>query len=269
MIPKSDKYRTAHSAIPLPSIIYPTLAATSRRHPNDKSCHNLLRNDTLGKSRFPRFSKFCPNLSAILGHQSDSSAARPGGTQPGGTRTVKPRAPQAARSDRAAGTNSRSRHTGAALLFLFAILVASPTAARAEEKAGEELRAYIEAQLSDLGQFSLSIDPTQVGPHGPVQPDEPGKLYRVLGWMAYGTSAADVITTEVILARGGEELNPLMRNRTVRIGSHIAYPFVFNEITEFIRKKGHPKIALWTRIAVVGILGSVSARNAHVARGLQ
>jgi hypothetical protein len=145
------------------------------------------------------------------------------------------------------------------LLFLFALVVTG--AAHAELKDGEEFRAYIEAQLSDLSRFRLP-EPSQVGPHGPVPPkDEPSKLFRALGWAVYGTSAADVVTTEIGLARGRRELNPVMRNRAVRIGAHIVVPIAVNKTTEFIRSEGYPTYALVIRMAVVGMWGFTSARN--------
>jgi len=145
-------------------------------------------------------------------------------------------------------------------------ILAAPSPSRAETS--EDFLAFIEAELEDLSRFRLSSDPAQVSPRGPK--DEPGKLYRILGWMTYGTSAADVITTEVILARGGGELNPLMRNRAVRIGSRSVFCVAFNKSTEYLRtKKGHPKIALWMRISIVALHGYVVARNVHVARGLE
>jgi hypothetical protein len=146
------------------------------------------------------------------------------------------------------------------LLFLFAVMAAGT--AQAEVKDGEEFRAYIEAELSDLSRFHLPSDPSQVGPHGPVPPeDEPSKLFRALGWAVYGTSAADVVTTEIGLARGRHELNPVMRNRAVRIGAHVVVPIAVNKTTEFIRSEGYPTYALIIRMAVVGMWGFTSARN--------
>lgn len=155
------------------------------------------------------------------------------------------------------------------LLFLFAILAAAPAAARAEEKAGKDFRAVIEASMTDLSQFHLPSTAMQVDPESPVQPkDEPGKLFRGLGWAVYGTSAAEIVTTELLMARGGYERNPLMRNRAVRIGVHIVVPVAVNKATEFIRKEGLPRYALWIRIAVVAMWGFTSARNIHIAGGL-
>ena len=163
-------------------------------------------------------------------------------------------------------------------IFLIALSLCLPVFGADEDEepelltmvTGEDFRVILEAEISDLSQYCLSCDPLQVIRHDPVMPShEAGKLFRALGWATYGVSAADVISTEMFLARGDSELNPLMRNRAIRIGSHIAYPIMINKGTEYVRKKGHPKIALWTRIVAVGILGVVGARNVHVAVGLK
>lgn len=158
--------------------------------------------------------------------------------------------------------------------FLIALSLCLPVFAADEKPAvitAEDFRAYLEAELSDLSQYRLSGDPCQEDrPHDSVPPpDEPGKLFRVMGWATYGTSAADIVTTELSLARGGHERNPYMRNRAVRIGSHIVVPVAVNKATEYIRKKGLPRYALWIRIAAVGMWGFYSARNIHIASGLE
>jgi len=96
--------------------------------------------------------------------------------------------------------------------------------------------------------------------------DEPGRLYQALGWAAFGGSAGDVLSTEYALAAGGYELNPLQQHRAVRIGSNAAFPFATNSLTEELRKDGHPKLALWCRVAVVALKGYAIVHNLRAAR---
>lgn len=93
------------------------------------------------------------------------------------------------------------------------------------------------------------------------QQKEPSKLFRAMGWGVYGSSGADLISTEIALSRGAYEGNPFMRNRPVRISYHIALPIFFNWVTEKDRKNGHEKRALWMRIAFVAAYGYVTAHN--------
>jgi hypothetical protein len=98
-----------------------------------------------------------------------------------------------------------------------------------------------------------------------VQVEEPGRLYKALGWAMFPASAGDFASTEYALAGGGSELNPLMQNRGVRIGGSVAFPFVANYLSEELRKDGHPKLALWFRIAVVGLKGYAVFHNLRAA----
>jgi len=95
---------------------------------------------------------------------------------------------------------------------------------------------------------------------------EPGRLYRALGWAAFGGSAGDFASTEYVLSNGGSELNPLQQNRGVRIGSTVAFPVAMNYLTEELREDGHPKLALWFRVAVVALKGYVIVHNLRAGR---
>jgi len=91
--------------------------------------------------------------------------------------------------------------------------------------------------------------------------EEPGRLYTALGYASFVGSAGDFFSTEYVLAGGGSELNPLQQYRGVRIGSSVAFPLVANYFTEELRKDGHPKLALWSRIALVGLKGYAIVHN--------
>jgi hypothetical protein len=100
----------------------------------------------------------------------------------------------------------------------------------------------------------------------PAPNDKPGRLYQALGYAAFVGSAGDVLSTEYALAAGGNELNPLQQSRGVRIGSNVAFPFLVNHLTEELREDGHPKLALWCRVAVVALKGYAIVHNLRVAR---
>ena len=95
-----------------------------------------------------------------------------------------------------------------------------------------------------------------------AESEEPFTLFRALGWTTYGVSAADNISTEIALSKGAYEGNPFMRNRTVRI----PYPILINYATEKARQKGHEKVALWMRIALIAGYGYVAAHNLRQGR---
>lgn len=64
------------------------------------------------------------------------------------------------------------------------------------------------------------------------------------GWDRYETAlvastAADFITTEIGLARGVHEANPLMRKRGVRIATGAAQVVLFDLLYRKLRKDGH------------------------------
>lgn len=97
-----------------------------------------------------------------------------------------------------------------------------------------------------------------------AQEREESKAFRVLGWATYGTVAADAITTEIGLCRGAREVNPLQRNRAVRLSTHAAFGIGFNYGTAKLYAN-HPKVALWMRIGAVAFFGFLTAHNAAIA----
>ncbi len=99
----------------------------------------------------------------------------------------------------------------------------------------------------------------------PTQLDEPGRLYKTLGWAMFAGATGDFVSTEYLLSNGGSELNPLMQTRGVRIGATVAFPFAVNWMTEELRKDGHPKLALWMRVGLVGLKGYAVFHNLRAA----
>ena len=93
---------------------------------------------------------------------------------------------------------------------------------------------------------------------------EPSKLFRVLGWGVHITQWGDLASTEYALSNGSVELNPLMKNRWVRVGASAAGPTVFNYATNKLHAD-HPKWAMVARIAFLVSKGWVIHHNWQVA----
>jgi hypothetical protein len=92
------------------------------------------------------------------------------------------------------------------------------------------------------------------------------RLYDALGYAMFAGSIGDFVSTQHALARGGYELNPLQRDLGVRIGTTVAFPFVANYLSDELREDGHEKLALWLRIALVGLKSYVIVHNLRTAR---
>ena len=86
--------------------------------------------------------------------------------------------------------------------------------------------------------------------------------FDIMGKGLYITRAGDVISTEVALARGAREGNPLMKRRTFRIASLAMAPAIFYA-TKRIHKT-RPRLAFWLRVGAVVGWGSVMVHNLRV-----
>lgn len=80
-----------------------------------------------------------------------------------------------------------------------------------------------------------------------------------------GAAAADVISTEVALANGGTEANPLMVNRTARIavksGTTAAVVLIARELEE----SGHTRAASILRMSIFTMWMGAAAWNLAVS----
>jgi hypothetical protein len=83
-----------------------------------------------------------------------------------------------------------------------------------------------------------------------------GGAHREAWWMC-GATGVDLGTTELELAQGGSEANPLIRNRGVRIGTGV----VACGTTHWLADR-HPKVARW--VARIGIAARVIAIGLNV-----
>ncbi len=100
-----------------------------------------------------------------------------------------------------------------------------------------------------------------------AQSDEtPDRLFDALGYAMFAGSAGDFLTTQHALSHGAYELNPLQRDLGVRIATTAAFPVVANYLSNELREDGHPKLALWMRIALVSLKGYAIVHNLRAAR---
>ncbi len=93
------------------------------------------------------------------------------------------------------------------------------------------------------------------------------KLHDILGVMLVGTAITDVASTRAVINAGGFEQNPIAgdsfaRQLAVKSAGTAAVYFA----SEKVRSSGHPKIALWMRIATVCAWGYATAHNIRMAR---
>lgn len=79
-----------------------------------------------------------------------------------------------------------------------------------------------------------------------------------------GLKAADLGTTEVVLARGGYERNDLMKDRGVRIGAGVGTCIVAAEVDHKLRK--HTKSKWVFRVLAGGLLVFAVQHNARAGR---
>ncbi len=106
-----------------------------------------------------------------------------------------------------------------------------------------------------------------VGPAFGAEDDGKGsRLFQALGYASFAGSAGDLLSTEYGLANGRRELNPFQQHVGARVAATVAFPLVANYLTDELRKDGHPKLALWMRVALLGLKGYVIAHNLRGAR---
>lgn len=73
-------------------------------------------------------------------------------------------------------------------------------------------------------------------------------------FVVFGAAAvADMATTEMVLYRGGREVNPLMRDRGIRLATNAAIVFATAKATHKLRKSGHRNAARVVTVAFVGL----------------
>ena len=93
-----------------------------------------------------------------------------------------------------------------------------------------------------------------------------GALFRSFGVAMFAASAGDLVTTELGLARGHIEGNPIARSRGLRYSHHVAGPAAVWYTSRKLHRSGRTKLALLLRISLVAAYGYASIHNAHRIR---
>jgi len=99
---------------------------------------------------------------------------------------------------------------------------------------------------------------------------EPGALFSGLGVGMFLATSGDAVSTEWGLSRPGVyEANPLMRNRAVRIGAHVAVPTLMWWASDHFYKNGQRKVAWALRIGMTAAYGYVTLHNVRKVSKVQ
>ena len=109
--------------------------------------------------------------------------------------------------------------------------------------------------------------PTCAPPTAPaakVSASSPHFAFTAAGVFLLSAAAADQVTTEVSLARGNRELNPLMRARAVRVSAGAAAAVAAQLATRALHRRGHPRLATVLRFTAGGLFAATAARNLWV-----
>jgi hypothetical protein len=94
-----------------------------------------------------------------------------------------------------------------------------------------------------------------------------GGVFKALGVGMFVSAGADLASTELSLSRPGVyEMNPLQRNRSVRILSHVAAPAIAYWVTDKLHKKGNTRAALLFRIGFNVAYSYVVMHNLRTAQ---
>ena len=93
--------------------------------------------------------------------------------------------------------------------------------------------------------------------------EKKSRLYQAMGVVLVGTAAGDLWSTELALRSPDvREANPFMATspeaRIAAKASATALVFVGSDV---LHSKGHPRMALWLRIATVAVWGYATAHN--------
>lgn len=90
--------------------------------------------------------------------------------------------------------------------------------------------------------------------------------FKILGAGMFFAAGADLASSEYGLSHSGVyEVNPLQRNRDVRILVHAAAPAFMYFVTDKLRDNGKPRLALLARIGFTIAYSYVTMNNLRIA----
>jgi hypothetical protein len=113
---------------------------------------------------------------------------------------------------------------------------------------------------------SFQLPPVEIEAAAPFP--EPSAAFRISGLGMFAASATDFATTELGLARGLSEGNPVASDRGLRLVHHVVGPAAVYWTTEHLRRKGKDKLALTLRIALMAAYGYATVHNLRQVSGL-
>jgi hypothetical protein len=144
-----------------------------------------------------------------------------------------------------------------ALMFGIAMSVASVGAT-------EEKPRPLQPTQEELERFQI--------PRGDIEAVTPfpesSAALQISGFGMFAASATDFATTELGLARGLSEGNPVASDRALRLVHHVVGPAAVYWTTEHLRRKGKDKLALTLRIALIAAYGYATVHNLRQVSGL-
>lgn len=143
--------------------------------------------------------------------------------------------------------------------LLFAIFVSVASAGASDEKSAQspaEPRP-LQPTAEELERFQLR--PQELEAVSPFP--EASAPFQISGIGMFAASAADFATTELGLARGLSEGNPVASNRGLRLVHHVVGPAAVFWTTEHLRRKGKQKLALTLRLALIAAYGYATVHN--------
>lgn len=80
-------------------------------------------------------------------------------------------------------------------------------------------------------------------------------------------AGADLVTTEILIARGGHEANPWgpMQTTAGRVGLKATVTAFVLWACEWLESTGHPRISRWVKWTAIGTWGAAATWNAYLA----
>jgi hypothetical protein len=131
-----------------------------------------------------------------------------------------------------------------------------------EQKDREAILRPLAPTPADLEPFNLRpTDSDSVARGADFQPEGGSPLFEISGLGMFAASGADFATTEIGLARGLGEANPVASNRSVRLVHHVIGPAAVWWTTAELQKNGKTKLATALRIALMGAYGYATLHN--------
>lgn len=137
-----------------------------------------------------------------------------------------------------------------------------------DKESEEQTERSLAPKPADLEQFTLA--PADVVEHRGDLPLEGGTpLFQISGYGMLVASGTDFATTEMGMAQGLDEGNPLASNRSIRFLHHVVGPAAVWWTTSELQKSGKTKLATTLRIALMAAYGYATLHNLRQVGGIR